>query len=204
MSRRAVVLAALGLAVLVAACSAPAWVLAATSSPSVDRIPLAVRGGTLAPGVGAGALVVAAAALALALARRGGQVVALLGMAAGGVLVAASAVAGAGSAEAAARTAALDAVGVPTLTHGPDVAVWPWVVAGLGVTAVLLAGTGAARTRRWAAASRRFDAAQDAAVLAVPAAGAVPAPTSRPDEPVATDERDADVWDALSRGEDPT
>ncbi len=188
-------LAALALAVLVAACSAPVWVHAATSSPSVERIPLGVPGSDLAPGAGAGALVVAAAALALALARRGGRVVALLGMAAGGALVAASALAGTSSARASALAAALDAVGVAALTEEPRLSVWPWAVLGLGVAAVVLAAAGAVGTRRWGTTSRRFEVPDGPGA----ASGPAPAAGTRPDL-----ERDADVWDALSRGDDPT
>ncbi len=208
MTRRAVVLAALVLAAVVAACTAPAWVRATTSSPSVAQVPLAVTGTALAPGVGAGALVVAASALALALGRRWGQRLALLGIAIGGLLVTAASLGAAAGAEAAALSAARDAVGVGTLTGAPALGPWPWLVAGLGALVLALAVAGGLAARRWARPTRRFDpAGQQAAARSRPA----PAPDAPADAPAdapdgTPDGRtvDADVWDALSRGEDPT
>ena len=205
MKRRAVVLAALVLAALVAAGTAPIWVHATASSPSVPVVPLGVQGSSLAPGAGAGALVVGAAALALGISRRRGQVVALLVMAAGGVLVLASAVAAPGAARSSAVGAALDAVGVGTLTTEPQVTIWPWVVAVLGVLMVLVAVVGTFGRRQWATPSPRFDAPvrsvgpQDPVPAHGAAAESGPGAASLGDDPEA-----AEVWDALTRGEDPT
>ncbi len=201
MTRRAVVLAALVLAVLVAACAAPTWVLATTSSPSVAVVPLSVTGTSVAPGAGAGALVVGAAALALALGRRWGQRVALVAVAAGGALVAVSALASLGSAHSAALSAALEAVGVATLTGDARLTVWPWIAAALGLAAVGLAVAGGVSTRRWSGPSQRFEQAEGSARSAeqeVPGTAAQPAPG------VLALQDDTAVWEALSRGEDPT
>lgn len=198
MTRRAVVLVALVLAVLVAACAAPHWVLAATSSPSVARVPLAVTGTSLAPGTGAGALVVAAAALALALGRRWGQRLALLALALGGILVTASALAAFGAARSAALSAALEAVGVAVLTGQPRLTPWPWLTALLGAAVVGLAVAGGRASRRWSGPSQRFEKPEDRAERNEATTGVVPAPDDRADHDV------AEVWEALSRGEDPT
>ncbi len=208
MSRRVVVLAALVLAALVLGCTAPAWVRATTSSPSVAQVPLAVSGSSLAPGVAAGALVVAAAALALALGRRWGQRVALLGLAAGGALVTAASLAARGAADAAALGAASQAVGVASLLGEPRLQWWPWCAAGLGLAVVALALLGALRSRSWARPSQRFEAAATAVPTgssAAPSASAAqPGRPERPGRPEQAEPDDVEVWEALSRGEDPT
>lgn len=201
MTRRTVVLAALVLAALVAACAAPAWVLATTSSPSVARVPLSVTGTSVAPGTGAGALVVGAAALALALGRRWGQRVALVALALGGVLVVGSALAAFGSARSAAMGAALEAVGVGVLTGGPRLTPWPWFAAVLGVVVVGLAIVGGAASVRWSGPARRFEKPGDRGGPSDPGIAGSDAALA-PDDPASRD--DAEVWESLSRGEDPT
>ena len=205
MTRRAVVLASLVLAALVAAGTAPTWVSATTASPSMSVVPLGVQGSSLAPGAGAGALVVGAAALALGISRRRGQLVALVVMAAGGVLVTASALAAPGAARSSAVGAALDAVGVPTLTTEPRLTVWPWLVAVLGLLVVVLAAVGTFGRRRWGTPSPRFEAPARSVRPVVPAVVDSEAPEPDPSAAsLGADQAAADVWDALSRGEDPT
>lgn len=177
----AAVLLVLAGAVLLLVSTAGDWVTGVQVQPApLPSAPVAVSGGEAAGPVRALALVVLAAVPALAATRRTGRTVVgvllvLAGTAAGGaavqVLVDPGGVLPAGAEE-------VTATGRPLLA-----------VAGAVVTAVAGAVV-AARGRRWAALSQRYDA---------PSSGG-PAPETGRTGPVEGPE----LWDALDRGEDPT
>jgi hypothetical protein len=180
LSRRAVVLAMLGVASAALAAAQSTWVTATTTSAVRPDVPLAVSGHAAAPGATAGALVVAAAALAMTLGGRIGTRVAGVVAVLGGVLVAASAVAVLRDPAAPASGAAVDAVGVPVLSGDPAVGVAAVLTLLLGGLLAALGVVSVVRAPRWAGSPR-------VATRAVP---------GEPD--------DRDRWDALTRGEDPT
>lgn len=202
---------ALGLAAL--AVGTTTWVRGVTSSAVAAEVELAVPGTVVAPGVGAGGLVVAAAALALALGGRWGRRLAAAGIALGGLLVAASAVAALADPQAAALSAAQDAVGVAALVGPASSTPMPWLAAGLGAAATLL-GVALLVTRGWAPPSRRHEGPRAAGTAAGPSgtSGSTGSPAAeapgtgsvadRPHDAAVDDDHAA--WDALSRGEDPT
>ncbi|MDT0165043.1 Trp biosynthesis-associated membrane protein, partial [Actinotalea sp. AC32] len=134
-TRRQAVLGTLLVGGAALASVAPTWVVAGTRSALDDAVPIAVRGADAAPATAAGALVVVAGALALALAGRWGVRVASVGVGLGGVLVTAAALAVARAPEGPARAAALDTVGVATLTDPAGTTPLPWVAAALGLVA---------------------------------------------------------------------
>ena len=172
-------------------------------------------GRTTAPGAVAVALVAAAGAVVLVTAGRVGRVVVA------GLLVAA----GAGVALLsvpvwqAPRTAADTAVARVTGTVGggddatAQVTAWPAVSAGGGVIIAAAGLVGLVRGRRWPGPSRRYERGGEPTSGPDPA-GAPPMPTPAPapdraTEPTPTVSPDdradrADVWDSLTRGEDPT
>lgn len=192
------VLVLLLLSGLAALTALPVWITATGASPVQGEVPVAVPGTSAAPGIVAAALVLLAAAGALGLVGRVGRWVVVVVVAAAGALVAASALAARSGATATAERAAADATGVPSLTGGVHVAVWPLLSAVVGVLVVLAAAGLARASAGWSAPSDRHERAGAAtpgrdATPAAPAAG-------RSDGPV--DERGA--WDALTRGDDPT
>lgn len=188
LSRRSVVLAALALAAVVLMASAAPWVTAVTTSPLTAAVPITVNGHDASPLVTAGALVAAAAALALTLGGRVAARVAGGGIMLGGALVLVSAVTVLVDPGTSAASAARSAVGVAALTEGPNVGVAAHVAWVLGAALVLVGLAGVVAAGRWSSSDSRHRRPDES-----PAAGPEP---SRPD--------DRDVWDALSRGEDPT
>lgn len=197
-ARRRAVLLGLVLGGAALAAGTTTWVRGVTSSAVAAEVELAVPGTVVAPGAGAGGLVIAAAALALALGGAWGRRLAAAGIALGGLLVTASSVAALADPEAAALSAAQDAVGVAALVGTATATPMPWLAVVLGATATVL-GVALLVTRGWAPPSARHES---------PRASAGPAPDGprtapdRPHDAVADDDHAA--WDALSRGEDPT
>lgn len=203
--RRRTVLTALVLAGGTLLTTAAPWVTAATRSALDETVTLSVTGADAAPDAAAGALVVAAGALALALAGRWGARVAAVGVALGGVLVVAASAGVVADPSGPARAAALDAVGVGRLTTPAVVTPVAWLASLLGVLAVGLALQAAVAAARWTGAGARHERS------GTPAARDGWEPTvggSRPDRDASRESDpegdDQDVWDALTRGEDPT
>lgn len=211
--RRRAVLLGLALGGAALAVGTTTWVRGVTSSAVAAEVELAVPGTVVAPGAGAGGLVVAAASLALALGGRWGRRFAAAGIALGGLLVAASAVAALADPQAAALSAAQDAVGVAALVEPASSTPMPWLAAVLGAAATVL-GVALLVARGWAPPSTRHESPQVGGV-AEPGArsdGSAAAPadqvaktgsvSDRPPDAAVDDDHAA--WDALSRGEDPT
>lgn len=185
------------------------WVRAVTTSPVDGDVPVSVVGSVVAPGVNAGGLLALAAGLALALGGRWGSRLAGAGVVLAGLLVVASALGGLADPEAAASSAASQAVGVGTLTGDVEVGPQPWLAVGAGVLLVLTGLWALARAARWAAPAARHErpataggapAATGAPVDGPAAPGAAAPGTTSP----ATPADDHDAWDSLTRGEDPT
>lgn len=203
-ARRRAVLGALVLGAGALATAAATWVTASTESPVEAVVPLAVAGSVVAPGVPAGGLVVVAAGLALSLGGRWGRALASVGIVLGGVLVVASAVAALVDSASAARSAALEAVGVPVLVGPVGVTPAPWVAVAVGVLAVLLGLWSLVASRGWDRTSR-----YEQPGLPPGQQGTRPAPddasrTAAPSPAGETVDDDHAAWDALTRGEDPT
>lgn len=126
------------------------WVRAVTASPVDGEVPVSVAGSVVAPGVNAGGLLALAAAFALALGGRWGARLAGLGILLAGVLICSSAAAGLAEPEAAARSAASEAVGVGTLVGPVEVTAAPWFAVAAGVLLVLTGAWAVAHAARWA------------------------------------------------------
>lgn len=169
------------LAGVLGALTAPAWVVATVRTVLEPALVLTVSGGEAVPAVGAAALVVGAAGLALALAGRTGRVLAAGALVVVGVLVSSVAAGVLADPHSVAVTAARAMTGGAQDVESAraTVAAWSGVVLG-GLTA----GVGvwvALSARTWAATSRRHEPKEPG-----------PAPDDR------------GLWDAMSRGEDPT
>ena len=213
--RRRAVLLGLAFGGAALAVGTTTWVRGVTSSAVAAEVELSVPGTVVAPGAGAGGLVVAAAALALALGGRWGRRFAAAGIALGGLLIAASAVAALADPQAAALSAAQDAVGVAALVAPASSTAMPWLAAVLGAAATFL-GVALLVTRGWAPPSTRHESPQAAAGAAAepgaPSDGSAVAPAGEAPRPGSVSDRPPDAavdddhaaWDALSRGEDPT
>lgn len=177
----AAVLLVLAGAVLLLVSTAGDWVTGVQVQPApLPSAPVAVSGGEAAGPVRALALVVLAGVPALAATRRTGRT--LVGV----LLALAGVAAGAAALRVLGDPAAVVAAGVEdvAVTSRPLLA-----VAGAVVTAVAGAVV-AARGRRWAALSQRYDAPSSAAGRTAP-------DRSGPGE-------GPELWDAIDRGEDPT
>lgn len=200
-SRRKVVLGLLVLAIALFAAAAPTWVTATGDSAS-GPVTTRVSGTTAAPGVGATALIVAAAALALALSGRVAQRVVAVVVVLAGVLAAASAWAVVSDPEAPGAAAVSKLTGVARTT---EVSTSGGPVASIVVAAVVaLVGAYVAVRRLTPRGASRYDVAAPTA----PAPGEVAPGGIAPSTddagragPVVTS---TELWDSLSRGDDPT
>jgi uncharacterized membrane protein (TIGR02234 family) len=203
------------------------WVTADLSDALARRVQLRLTGARLAPVVPAVSLVLLAAGAAVLLARRLGRAVAGLVLVLAGAACAAAAVTAARSPQSA---LGVEAARVTGRSAGPQgifaTTSWPWLAVVAGGLAVLAGALVVVGARRWTVASDRFEAPVAAdgrsvggpsgiepavgggGAAAGPAADAEPAEAQRPDAgPADVQGREAepaDVWDALSRGEDPT
>jgi hypothetical protein len=159
------------------------WLEVTTWSPLLDASRVTVTGTEVAPAVPAAAFVVATAGIALALARGWGRVVAAAGVALGGALAAASAASVLADPEGIGVAAARSAVGVGVTTEPALVTGGAWLAMVVGVLAVLLGGVAVLASRRWSPPSARHAKPTGGGAVGDDATG---------------------LWDALSRGEDPT
>jgi uncharacterized membrane protein (TIGR02234 family) len=166
--------------------SSRVWVRAAVPDAlagAAARTVVAATGREAQPLVLALGLTAAAAAVALLIADRWARVAlgcCLVLAGAGAVACAVAVLAGPAAAIRMPRSGLVTSVAD---LHDVRVTGWPWLAVAAGLALVAAGGLTLVAGRRWAAASRRFDAD-----------GATP---PRPDDA-------PEVWDALSRGEDPT
>lgn len=191
-ARRTVVVGAVLVGLSTVAVGAATWVVAVAPTPLDPGLEVRVPGTTVAPVVAAAGLVGAAAGLALSLAGRVGARLVALVLLGGALLTGASASRVLADPATVAGSAVQQAVGVDVV-DGVWTAAAPWLAlvcaAVSGGLAVLVAVSGGAWAR-----PERHDAARGAAPGQDPEAGGVGAAAGD----------DAEVWDALSRGEDPT
>lgn len=169
------------LAAVLGALTAAPWVVATARTVLEPTLVVIVAGGHAAPAVGAAALVVGAAGLALALAGRVGRVLAAGAVVVVGVLACLAAASVIADPHAVALAAAPVSTGGAAQVDSARATAAVWSVV---VVSALTVGAGA-----WVARSARTWPA-----------------TSRRHEPVAADPApdDRGLWDAMSRGEDPT
>ncbi|KGM14374.1 Trp biosynthesis-associated membrane protein [Cellulomonas bogoriensis] len=189
--RRVVVVGSVVTGLLTVVLSAATWVVAVTPTPLDPALEVGVTGTTIAPVVPAAGLVAAAAGLALSLAGRVGARLIALVLAGGAFLTGASTARVLTDPTSLAASAVQQTVGVG-VTERVATTLVPWAVlvcaVGLAVLAVLtFAGGG-----RWSRPGRHDGAAGP---------GRVGAPSQAPHGGPADE---ADVWDTLTRGEDPT
>ena len=186
--RAFVVLVVVGALLGFLAASRP-WAQVLIPDPIAERT-LRVSGREAAGVVPAVALVALAGAVAVLTTRRIGQAVAGTLLVLAGAAAAASAIAVLRTPTSAVDqvvTAATGRTGVAGVTA--VVTAWPWVGVASGVLIAIGGCLAVLRSRSWGGLSTRYD---------TPAReSAVPESTVREDEP-------GQVWDALSRGEDPT
>lgn len=198
----------------------PTWVSSTGSTVIDPRVPVRVAGTVAAPGVSAAALVVLAGALALAIVGRAGRWVVLLVVAAAGAVAAAAAVGVWSDPDPVARTAAGETTVVTDLVAPVTVSVWPVVSIVLGALVVVVAVLGAVGSGGWRTSTRHERVAvpadpTEASSGAGTSSGAGPdrqpglrgdEPVDGPGEPGADHELadDHELWDSLTRGEDPT
>jgi len=202
--RRSIVLGLLVLAVAMFAAAAPTWVTAHGSSAS-GPVTATVTGTVAAPGVGAAALIVAAAALALGLSGRVAQRVVAVVVVLAGLLAGASAWSVLSDPESPGAAAVAKLTGVARTTSvstsaGPVVAIVVAVVA-------VLAGIFTAARRLTPRGTSRYDAAAPEAAArpgATPDAAAPPGAAPEDASAPALPPTSTELWDALSRGDDPT
>ncbi|GAA1636469.1 Trp biosynthesis-associated membrane protein [Georgenia ruanii] len=193
-TRRAVVLAALGLAVLLLALGGLPWVRGEVATV-IDVRPVSVTGAGATPALTAAALVVGAAALTVAIGRRvavavGGVV--LIGAAA---LVAAAVVGFLQDPTAPALAEAAQVSGVPQLSGTAHVTPWPWAALVVAAALAVLGALTLVRGRAWQSGGRRFERTT---------APGTSAPGAAPSAARDARTRAMDDWDALGRGEDPS
>jgi uncharacterized membrane protein (TIGR02234 family) len=197
-----VVLAALAGAGAVLLASGRVWAEGRVAGLSGTAV-VSVTGRESQPVLPALALLAGAAAAALAIGGRAARLFSAAALALAGAGVVAVAV---GRAAAPSRmAAALDPAaarltgirGLPVL--GVEVSGWPWLAVAGGVLVALAGLVGLLAGRRWPDRGARYDRAPDEG-------GSAPGPEG--DDGGPGDERPEDgaaaVWDALSRGEDPT
>jgi uncharacterized membrane protein (TIGR02234 family) len=209
------------------------WVHAVVQDALAGRLSVDATGRQAAPVVAAVALVALAGAVAVLTLRTVGRSVAGLLLVVSGGAAAAAAIAVVREPSGALRSVVSGATGRSgdALPVAQQTA-WPWVAA-VGAAFVVLGGAVAvARARRWSGLSEKYDAPVGAAVVpptrrspaprqadvgqpaadvtrqAVDSDAGDPAAARGPDRPGAagTEESpsEADPWDRLSRGEDPT
>jgi uncharacterized membrane protein (TIGR02234 family) len=146
-------------------------------------VPLATTGREAQPLVLALALVAAAAAVALLIAGRWARVALGCCLLLAGAGAAAAAIAVLADPASAVRSPRSGLVTTAGGVHDVQVTAWPWLAVAAGLVLVAAGVLTLVAGRRWAGANRRFDRE-----------GATPSPQENAPE----------VWDALSRGEDPT
>ena len=181
----AVLLCLVGAFVVLVAAGRP-WVELVVVSPLVTDRTLAVTGAELSPGVRALGLVGLAGVVAIAATRRTGRFVVgvLLLLVGVGLMVLSLSVAG--DDRRALDTASVREAGGTVGDASPGTG-WPYASAAGGLMLACAGALVAARGRRWAALSQRYEA---------PAASA--------QEPPTPDRAERELWESLDRGEDPT
>jgi uncharacterized membrane protein (TIGR02234 family) len=193
------VLAVVGGAVVLVASGQP-WAHAVVSVSGSPQAPQRVdlSGRTVAPLVAALGLVVLAAVVALLATRSVARMAMGVVIALAGALII-GATASTSSAQVRNGSALHDRVSTSSLRDARvsvQLQSWRHVAAGGGLLIVAAGLIAAARGRSWVGMGRRFDAPTAAAAAATPA----PAPATT----AAEGTTDADLWDRIERGEDPT
>jgi uncharacterized membrane protein (TIGR02234 family) len=210
-----------GAGLMLLAVSRP-WVHAVVDDALAGRLDVQASGRQAAPLVAAVALVALAGAVALLTLRTVGRVVAGLLLVLSGAAAGAAAVDVLRTPSDALRTVVADATGrsgdaLPVAQQTS----WPWVAVVGGVLVVLGGALAVVRARRWAGLSGRYDAPVGASARArrppgqvtdagEPGADVPELESGRPSDAGGTQPDvegravDADPWDRLSRGEDPT
>jgi uncharacterized membrane protein (TIGR02234 family) len=192
-SRRLAVLLALAGGLLAVVAGGRTWLSLTASGDAVGIARVAVTGRQAAPGGVALGLVAAAAAVVLATSGRVlRQVVGGLLVACGLGLVAVTVVAGAAQDDLVrdAMARATGTTSAPATADGSaQRSVWPDVSAAGGVLALAGGTVALLRSRRWGAATRRYEISGQSA----------PRPPSS-----AVRDRSLDAWDSLDAGADPT
>jgi uncharacterized membrane protein (TIGR02234 family) len=207
-------IAVLGLGVLGAALALLAasqhWLSVAVHDPLVGTGKLHPSGRDVAALVPAAALVGLAGSVAAVTLRSIGRHVAGLLLVAAGGAVGAAAVAVLHDP----RAAAVDVVRQATSRTGDvsasaSATAWPWLAVVAAIPLALAGAVTIVRGRRWSGLSSRYDAPTDPSIPSPQSNSSDPAEPADPVAPVAPVARSAvepevDVWDAVSRGEDPT
>ena len=204
-SRRIAVLAAILVAVALFGTTRPEWVRAAVPDLVGSARTVAVTGGKASPGAVAMGVAALAAAVLTSLAGRRLAVLtgAIIAAAGGGAAVMTIDVLRAPATHAEGAVAA-DAGLIGAIT-GAHTTVWPWLALGPCALLVVVGVLIAVRARSWQTAARytREAVAPDAGEQAAPEE-ARPDAAARAGAPASVDEDPAAMWDALTRGEDPT
>ena len=193
-TRRAVVLAALVLAVLLLALGGLPWVRGEAATVIGVR-PVSVTGAGATPALTAAALVVGAAALTVAIGRRVAVAVGGVVLVGAAALVAAAVAGFLQDPTAPALAEAAQVSGAPQLSGAAHVTPWPWVALVVAAALALLGVLTLVRGRSWQSGGRRFErttAPRDRG------------PERRPDAARDARTQAMDDWDALGRGEDPS